>query len=156
MKLGCHTKDLPNCVLLISSHCGPPGSAGKHGGESGLSAWFQGLDKASGNLSTSPQKWSLILSTLLRVVPRAWSHWVLCYLCEGRFGVFCGESTHSDSQAVCYGMKKFSLRKELLSTEKKTQGSSQYLEETNKFSLYELLQSSLKDISPKVITQTTF
>lgn len=41
------------------------------------------------------------------------------FLCEGRFGAFCGESAQLDSQAVCCGMKEFSLRKELLSTEKK-------------------------------------
>lgn len=100
MKLSCHTKDLPNCVLLISSHCGPPGSAGKRGGESGLSRWFQGLDKASGNLSMSPQKWSPTLSRLLRAVSRAWSCWALWRLCEGRFGPL---YLHSPTPRSCAG-----------------------------------------------------
>lgn len=103
MKLSCHTKDLPNCVLLISSHCGPPGSAGKRGGESGMSRWFQGLDKASGNLSMSPQKWSPTLSRLFRVVSRAWSFWVLGRLCEGRFGPL---YLHSPTPRLCAGWWK--------------------------------------------------
>lgn len=62
---------------------------------------------------------------------------------------------HSLTPGHVLSVEELNLGKESLSAQRKTQGSSWHLERTNKYSVYEFLESSLKDISPKVATQTT-